>query len=827
MMAPVRPDLPSGTVTFLFTDVEGSTRLLHELGPSAYAQALSEHRWVVREAVGAHGGVEVDTQGDAFFVAFPTAPGALEAAAEALAGLDGGPVRVRMGIHTGTPLVTDEGYVGEDVHRAARIAACGHGGQVLVSSTTASLINLELVDLGLHRLKDLSAPEQIYQLGGDEFPALKSLYRTNLPIPATAFLGREKELDDVGALLARDDVRLLTLTGPGGTGKTRLALQSAAEASDSFPDGVFWVPLAALRDPVLVMETAGQALGAKDGLAEHVADKSLLLLLDNFEHLVEAAEDVAVLLGGCPNLKVLVTSRERLRVRGEQTWPVPPLAADDGTQLFAARAQAVDPLFIPSAAVAELCARLDELPLAIELAAARTAVFSPEQLLERLSQRLDLLKGDRDADPRQQTLRTTIAWSHDLLTGDEQHLFRRLSVFAGGCTYEAAEQVTGADPDTLQSLLDKSLLRKLDDTTGEPRYWMLETIREYAVEQLDYAGEADAVHRRHADHYLALAEEAERHLRSGGSLARLEAEHDNLRAALDRLRSAADPEGALRLAAALREFWQRIALVVEGRRRLEDALDADQEPTAIRVSALNGIAALAAQAGDLTDARSYAEEALILSRTLGDAWSTADSLWTLGYVLSEQDELATALSLVEEAVRLFREAGDAHLAAQATRTVGFILIGLGEGKRGQALHEENLAWARASGDKIVAALSLGSLAMAIVDEGRSREALSLLAEAYVIHRELGNRGELLTQLCRFALAYAYERQATTAVQLLAAATALREDAGYRVQWVDELNDDTLAITHSQLDDDAFAEVWERGRTLTFDQAVALALESID
>jgi class 3 adenylate cyclase len=437
-MTLVRRDLPSGTVTFLFTDIEGSTRLLHELGPEAYAEALAEHRRILREAFARFGGVEVDTQGDALFVVFPTAPGALEAATEALQRLEPVSIRVRMGIHTGTPLLTEEGYVGQDVHRAARIAAAGHGGQVLVSASTATLVGLDLLDLGEHRFKDLAAPERVYQLGAGEFPALKSLYRTNLPVPATPFLGRERELPEVVELLSRDDVRLLTLTGPGGTGKTRLALQATAEASDAYPDGVFWTPLASLRDPELVMETAAQALGTKDGLGEHIADKKLLLLLDNFEQVVEAAPHVASLLSACPNLHVLVTSRERLRVRWEQTWPVPALAEQDGAELFSARARAIDPFFAPSPAVADLCDHLDGLPLAIELAAARTAVFSPEQLLERLSQRLDLLKGDRDADPRQQTLRGTIEWSHDLLSEQEQQLFRRLSVFAGGCAYEAA-----------------------------------------------------------------------------------------------------------------------------------------------------------------------------------------------------------------------------------------------------------------------------------------------------------------------------------------------------------------------------------------------------
>jgi class 3 adenylate cyclase len=311
----VRRDLPAGTVTFLFTDIEGSTKLLDELGPTAYADALAAHRQVLREAFTRHGGVEVDTQGDAFFVAFPTAPGAVAAATQALEELAAGPIRVRIGIHTGTPHLAAEGYVGVDVHRAARIAAVGHGGQVLVSASTAALVYpsgsepqaLSLVDLGEHRLKDLSAPERIYQLGEGDFPPLASLHRTNLPIPSTPFLGREQELQEVLGLMSQQGVRLLTLTGPGGTGKTRLAAQAAGLASDAYPHGVWWIPLAPLRDPQLVLETAGRAVAAMDGLVEHIADKSMLLLFDNFEQVAEAAGDVASLLGSCPNLELLVT----------------------------------------------------------------------------------------------------------------------------------------------------------------------------------------------------------------------------------------------------------------------------------------------------------------------------------------------------------------------------------------------------------------------------------------------------------------------------------------------------------------------------------------
>jgi class 3 adenylate cyclase len=442
--------LPTGTVTFLFTDVEGSTKLLHELGAAKYAQALAEHRRLLREAFARYGGVEVDIQGDAFFYAFPTAPDALAAAREGREALAAGPIKVRVGLHTGTPLVTEEGYVGHDVHKAARIAAAGHGGQVLVSSSTASLVTTDgLRELGEHRLKDLSAPERLYQLGADAFPALKTLHRTNLPIPATPFLGRERELAELSELIARDDLRLLTLTGPGGSGKTRLALQTVADAAERYPDGVFWVPLAPLRDPALVLETAAQVLDATDGLAEQIADKRLLLYFDNFEHLTAAAEELAGLLAACPELRLVVTSRELLQLPAEQAYPVPPLEPAEGEQLFLARARAVKPDFSPNGSIADLCARLDNLPLALELAAARVRILSPEQLLERLSQRLDVLRAGRGVEARQQTLRATIEWSHELLDDEERRLFARLAVFRGGCTLEAAEAICEADLDVL------------------------------------------------------------------------------------------------------------------------------------------------------------------------------------------------------------------------------------------------------------------------------------------------------------------------------------------------------------------------------------------
>ena len=799
--------------------------MLHELGAEGYAAALAEHRRVLRAAFRVQGGVEVDTQGDAFFVAFPTAPGALAAVEEMLAGLASGPIRVRMGLHTGTPFLTEEGYVGPDVNRAARIAACGHGGQVLVSASTAQLVELELTDLGEHRLKDLSAPERIFQLGDGEFPALKSLYRTNLPVPATPFLGREGELAEVLSLLAREDTRLLTLTGPGGTGKTRLALQAAAEASDAFPDGVFWVPLAPLRDPALVLETVAQVVGSQNGLAEHIQDKEMLCLFDNFEQVVEAGTELADLLAACPKLELLVTSRERLRVRGEQTYPVPPLAESDGRALYLARARAVDPSFAASAAVSELCLRLDELPLALELAAARTAIFSPEQLLERLSQRLDLLKGERDADPRQQTLRATIEWSYDLLSEEEQRLFARLSVFAGGCSYESAEEISGADPDTLQSLLDKSLLRKRESKLG-PRYWMLETIREYTSERLEFAGEVAQLRRRHAEHFLALATQLEPHAPlTGGWLDRVEEEHDNVRVALDGLQSGSETQLALRLAEAVWRFWSVRGHASEGKRRLEAALAADTRPTAARAHALNAAVSFAVDDKEYATGRRYAEDALVIHEKLGDAWGVARSVFMIGYTAIESGDFETAKPFFENAVTLLSDLGHEHYVGLATFNLSWAYGELGERELARALADENLRRSRSIGSQALEAHALVELALYAREEGRADESLELLRDAFQILRDLGDVQGLLDGVSRFARIRAQTSLPALAARLLSGSLALYEEIGLEVPLYQMKRDEeTLGLVGEQLDEAALAEAWEAGRTLTLDEAVALALD---
>ena len=759
----------------------------------------------------------MDTQGDAFFFAFPTAPGALAAAEEMSGALASRLAQVRIGLHTGTPLVTDEGYVGGDVHRAARIAAAGHGGQVLVSSSTAQLVELELTDLGEHRLKDLSAPERIYQVGEGAFPALKSLYRTNLPIPATAFLGREQELAEVLALLSGEDTRLLTLTGPGGTGKTRLALQAVADASDRYPDGVWWIPLAPLREPELVLETAAQVVGSRDGLAEHISDKSMLCLFDNFEQVVEAGAELADILSSCPNVDFVVTSRERLRVRGEQTYPVPPLAERDGAVLFSTRARAVDPAFTTSRAVAELCLRLDLLPLALELAAARTALFSPEQLLERLSQRLDLLKGERDADPRQQTLRATIEWSYDLLNEGEQGLFARLSVFAGGCSYEAAEQVADADPDTLQSLLDKSLLRKRESDL-RPRYWMLETIREYALDRLGTGRAENKLRRRHAEYFCQLAERVEPELEGPDQAAWLDAvvlELDNIRAALEWSLSGGNPEPGARLASSLDRVWRVRGHPVEGMRWLERALATNAEPPPWLEAKL-----LKAASGTATDLRDHARtreltnRRLELARELDDQREVARCLHNLGRVAAMEGDKQQAASLLHESLSLLRELGERTDITLVSLAYG--AMEEGDLEQADAFASESLAVARERGDLEQVVTTTQVIGLIRILQGRTTEALEHEREVVELADRLQARDSF--RRCCQDLAVILTRQGNLglAARLLGKAQALREELGDQ-----DIEDVTLtqdfmlvgvvAQLRSSLTDDDWAEAIKIGR----------------
>jgi predicted ATPase len=651
----VRTDLPNGTVTFLFTDIEGSTRLLHELGPDAYASALEEHRRLFRQAFAGEGGIEVDTQGDAFFVAFPTAQGAAAAAVAARDLLSDGPIKVRMGLHTGTPVLAAEGYVGVDVHRAARVAALAHGGQIVASPATIALLDgQETVDLGLHRLKDFEAATRLYQIGSGVYPPLRTPGSVELPTPATRFLGRERELFQAVSLVFEKDPRILSVLGPGGTGKTRFSLELSRLLAEEADGGTVFCAMAPLREPAFVMSTIAERLGAPAGevaaIVARIGDKRTHVLCDNLEHLLpDAAQPLAELAAAAPTLRLLVTSREALHVQGEHELDLPPLADREAVALFCERAQAVRPDVEETDAVHRLCERLDRLPLALELAAARTKLLAPETLLERLSQSLDLLKGARDVDERHATLRATIAWSHDLLDEDEQRLFRRLSVFRGGCTLETAEAVCDADLDTLGSLLDKSLIRRRTGRLGEERYWMLETIREFAAEQLEASGERDDVRRRHAERMLEIARSA--HLSEDDDEPfewRVAlAEREDLRAALD-WAAEADVVLGLELASNLEAFWGPNA-PAEGARRISDLLARGVDvPPRLRARALRNLAGAAHQERDYDVADPAYEESLRIFTDLGDARGAAQVRTRLAYRAMVDGDRERALALLEE-----------------------------------------------------------------------------------------------------------------------------------------------------------------------------------
>jgi predicted ATPase len=644
----VRADLPSGTVTFLLTDVEGSTKLLHELGAERYAQALAEHRRVVRAVCADEGGVEVDTQGDAFFFAFSSAFGAVAAAQAMTEALAPGPIHLRIGLHTGAPLVTDEGYVGGDVHLAARIAASGHGGQVVLSKATCELVDgLSLTDLGEHRLKDVDQPMSIFQVGSKPFPPLKTISNTNLPRPASSFIGREAEVQQVLMELAHG-ARLLTLTGPGGSGKTRLALEVATTLIPAYSAGVFWIGLASLRDPALVTDAIAQTLGARGGLADHIGEREMLLLLDNLEQVIEAAPELATILGICPNLTLLVTSRERLHVRGEVEFEVPPLASREAVSLFCERSR-----LEPSEVIAELCTQLDELPLALELAAARTKALSPAQILERFSRRLDLLRAGRDAEPRQQTLRATIDWSYDLLSAEEQRVFRALSLFAGGCRLESAEDVVDAEVDTLQSLVEKSLLR-----FSSERYWMLETVREYSRERLAESELADHLVRRLRRHLVDLAYvhgAPNFRERSSEAYERLELEHANVRTVMDWAQHEQQPRDAAEVVAAWALVWISRGHTTEAAGWVPMALRARGHlPADVWMLVLMGCEQiLVFGPGDFAQARVLMEEALnVLPAVETSGWLEASVLSELSAISRHEGRLKEARLWAERSLEV-------------------------------------------------------------------------------------------------------------------------------------------------------------------------------
>jgi predicted ATPase/class 3 adenylate cyclase len=885
--------LPTGTVTFLFTDLEGSTCLL-EAHPAAYREALGRHHALLRAAVEAHGGAVFETVGEAVYAAFARPADAVAAALAGQLALwseawgEVGELRVRMALHTGDVERQGDHYFGAPLYRAARLMATAHGGQVVLSGATAALTRdvlpagAGLRDLGTHRLKDLRRPEQVSQLVHPDlpaaFPALMSqdAHPHNLPVQSTPFIGRARELAAVRMRLLRDDVRLLTLTGPGGVGKTRLAFQAAVDLVGRFAGGVFVVPLGHLAEPGLIPSAMAQALGVReaagrpllDSVRDAVGSRALLLVLDNCEHLLGAAPLVAGLLAACPALKVLATSRAVLRLSGEHALPVPPLALPEpsdpqgpartdhlteceAVRLFLDRARAARADFTltqaNAPAVAAICRRLDGLPLALELAAARVRLLPPRALLARLEHRLPLLTGGaRDLPARLQTMRDAIAWSYDLLPAGEQTLFRRLGAFAGGCSLEAAEAVCATGDgggaggtgdvatdalDGLAALVDQSLLRRDEagDDGGEPRFVMLETVREYALERLAASGEAAAVRGAHAAHFLDLAERAEPGLRGPEQAAwldRLEREHDNFRAALRWAVERGEADLGLRLGGALWRFWYTHAHLSEGREWLTALLaDPGAGRSAARAKALAGLGTLTWFRGDDRAARSLVEESVAIGRELRDSPSLAASLAWLGYV-TQQGDPAAARAWLEEALAIGREVGDGEVIAHALNLLGEVARCEGDYGRAAACYEESLAAARDLGERWRVAAALHNLGHIARHRGDPEGAAARFRESLAVARELGDT-RLIAHCLTGLAGVAATGQPERAGRLFGAGAALFDAIGAGLDPADRAERDrNAAAARGALGEAPFAAAWEAGRALPAEEAIALASEAL-
>ena len=866
--------LPTGTLTLLFTDIEGSTRLLQRLGGADYARLLAAHHRLLREAVIANHGTEVKTEGDSFFVVFERADEAVAAAVQAQRGLAaeewpaGAMVAVRMGLHTGELALSAGEYVGLDIHRAARISDAGHGGQVLLSGATAALITHELPsgvslrDMGEHGLKDLDAPEHIYQLVIDglavDFPPIRAVSTRIelLPPETTTFVGRERELTRIRQLLT--GTRLLTLTGTGGTGKTRLALQLARDVAAEYADGVAFVPLAAIDSPELVASTIRQTLGlaeqpgksAAEVLAEYLHERQFLLVLDNFEQVLAAAPVIGRLIGRTTKVAILVTSRARLQLTGEQEFSVPPLelpgldqagdlqvlSQSEAVALFMQRARAMLPDFDLTAAnaraIVEICTRLDGLPLAIELAAARIKLLPPQALLARLEHRLDILQSSTaDRTDRQRTLRGTIDWSYELLGQPEQALFRRMSIFVGGWSFESAEALAmAADApavdtlDGLTALVDHSLVRQ-EAVAGEPRFMLLETIREYGREQLAEAGELEPSAALHAAHFAGLAERAEPHLTSGAEwLDRLELEHDNLRAML-RWASDNDIQQGLRCAGQLWRFWHLRGHLREGSALLRDMLDrpAAAVPTPARAKALVGLAGLVYWMQDYAAARTAYESALPIARDNGLRDLEAEILYSLAYVRGTSHEWGPSVRAYLRARKLYSELGATSGVAWSDFGVGMIYGLRGKHDESLPIVAEALARFEELGDEFGMRNAQAVLTRALTSLGRLAEARVYNSQNITAAHTGRDPTSLSAALLDLATIEAMSADPRRAARLYGAAQTIVERTGGQTP-PELLNRiEPLPLIRQQLDAAELDALVAEGRALSTDEAVALAL----
>ncbi len=913
----------SGTITFLFTDIEGSTKRW-EHHPAQMKSAVERHDAILRGAIEANGGFVFRTEGDAFRAAFDTALPALLAAVQAQSALETepwaqeiAPLRVRIALHTGAIEARDGDYVGPSLNRMARLLAVANGGQTLLSLPTEQLVRdnlpsgVTLRDMGEHRLKDLQRPERIFQLVAPglpaDFPPLKTIdvRPNNLPLLRGALVGRAKLLDSISNVIMRGDVGILTLTGPAGIGKTRVSLQVAADLLEHFADGVFFVPLDPVNDAGLVAFTIARTFQVPEGggrplleiLEDYLRDKQLLLVLDNFEQVLDAGSVVSRLVAAAPDLKVLITSRSRLHVRGEREFPVPALSLPkpgqlptpegitqyEAVRLFMERAVAVKPDFEinneNAPVVAEICARLDGLPLAIELAAARIKLLPPKAMLVRLKHRLSLLVGgERDLPARQQTLRGAIDWSYNLLSEEEQMLFRRLSVAVGGYTLEAAEAVCsgGEQVDVLnglESLLDKSLLRQEEQEDGESRFSMLETIREYALERLADSVEVVTVSRSHAEFFLALAQEAAPQLYRSRQLEwldRLELEHDNLCAALGWSLQHEEVQTALGFAVSLSHFWWVHGYLTEGRNWLEEVCRlsaAKGNQTKEYAKALYGLAVLCRNLGDLSCMAANSEESARISRQIGDEqslawalallavsqhmqgeavaarataeesvslfsklgndeWGRANALLRFSIVLNSQRQHDLARSNLQESLEIFRGIGDRWGMAQALNFMGDMARMQDDYGQAERLYEESLQLYRQMGIKRDIPASLHNLGHVALAAGDCSRAWEFFTESLLLHRELGNRHGVAECLAGLAGVAGRLEQHARAARLFAAAEA--SATGHIItwpMWAAEIADydRNLSEARAGLDEQNWQRAWAEGAAMDMERAIEYAL----
>jgi predicted ATPase/class 3 adenylate cyclase len=869
--------LPTGTLTFLFTDIEGSTRLMQELGDK-YVQVQVDHHAILRAAFRSKAGRELRTEGDSFFCVFESALDACGAAAQAQKDFathswpGNRPLRVRIGLHTGEAPLVGEEYIGLDVHHAARVASAAHGGQVLVSETTQALVEpklpaeMRLRDLGVHRLKDLARPERLYQLVvdgvPDVFPALRTLdaVPNNLPTQLTSFVGREADVEEAKRILGGS--RLLTLTGPGGIGKTRLSLQLAAEVSSSFPDGTYFVALSAVTDPDLIPSAIAQSIGLPvsgnrsplDAVQDHLRDRRVLLVLDNLEQLVPAATSlVSDLLHEAPGLKLVTTTRATLHVYGEQELAVQPLRLPDlraaasaatlsqyeAVRLFIERAVAAKHDFRVTnenaPAIAGICEHVDGLPLAIELAAARVKLFSPQALLTRLQSSTSVLAGGaRDLPARQQTLRGAIAWSYDLLDEPHRRLFARFSVFARGANLEQADAVCGPESELgvdvltgLDELADQSLLRRLPDFE-EPRLLMLHVIREYAMERLQERGEANTIRDRHAAAYQALAEAAAPHLFDEGQKAwldRLETDHDNFRAAFDWARSSGDARRALALGAVFWRFWQMRGHLREGRARLDEILalpGVDAFPVE-RARALEAAGGIAHWQGDVPASRQFYDECLALARAGGDKKEIANALYNASFPrFIDRRDLPEGLELAGQALAAYRELGDESGVARSLWGIGNVQHQAGNLDAANTALDEAITLFRRQGDRFGLGWALHTRATIAVAQRDPDLAWNLTHEALEIFSSGHDLSGIVLLLDDAASVAKLRGDTLRAIRIAGAAAAQQEASGATLASIVNVNEgraweETITGREEEV-------AWAEGQAMSAERAVAYVMD---